>query len=70
MGRLRYLTSEIASALHHADSQIGAARLLGMSGGALRKRCLKETTLRALFMRKSAGIGGWKSRAMRNRAKP
>lgn len=38
MAHRRYLTEEIADALRVAPSVIGAARLLGMSQGALRKR--------------------------------
>lgn len=47
---MQYLTSELARALRTAPSMRAAAYLLGMSLGALRKRALKDRSLRPLAL--------------------
>lgn len=47
--KVKYLSSEIREALARAKSQAEAARLLGMSSGALRKRCEEDPELRPSF---------------------
>lgn len=48
---LKYGTAEIADALAVSPSVVAAARLLGMSCGALRKRVTREVSLKRTYSR-------------------
>lgn len=49
MSHIRYPTSDLFWALTQSSSVVSAARLIGMSDGALRRRCEKEPALQAAF---------------------